>query len=350
MLQDVPEPDILLRDQGLLENVTEVCNTHDLSVRSDASVYLAGPYQDHMNTKDVDIKERRFRFYTRIAARLMESRLDVFSPVTHSHEIAKQICNTPSYPHNFWLARDLNWLLGADVVLVVKAHGWLQSRGVHAEVKAAQEANIPVKTIDPLHFMHIVAFGGKKRSGKDTACRLVHEFKDEISGAKRPIETVQTFAFADRLKEAMAVMYGYNERQLDGDLKEVVDPRTGETPRQGLQQLGTDIIRNQYDGEVWLNATFRDMRYYLPDLALVSDLRFPNELHSINRFASASTYLLKRDVIENDDDHSSETALEGCESDFDGVISNNQTIDDLADSITSSVRFRGDEYPNQLPF
>ena len=80
--------------------------------------------------------------------------------------------------------------------------------------------------------MKIVGICGKKRSGKDTA----GEYLIEKYGYVR-------YAFADPVKEVCRAMFKFDDDQLFGDKKEVVDERWGITPREAFQKVGTDMCQ-----------------------------------------------------------------------------------------------------------
>jgi len=83
--------------------------------------------------------------------------------------------------------------------------------------------------------------------------------------------------------------------------------REGEmTAREFMQFFGTDIMRKIHPN-VWTNACLNKITKEGSDLAVVADVRFPNEVEAINR-AGGKVLRLERDV--HDDNHDSETALD----------------------------------------
>ena len=134
------------------------------------------------------------------------------------------------------------------------------------------------------------------------------------------------------------------------------------TPRMLLQQIGTDVCRNIHPN-MWVNATMRDYQITAePEIIvstgdvdercgkfpsypnwIITDVRFPNEYDAIkqrggiiirvNRFSKTQKVRVKArrgGYINPDgptDQHPSETSLDNHE--FDYVIDNNGTIDDL---------------------
>jgi len=123
--------------------------------------------------------------------------------------------------------------------------------------------------------MRLVGMMGEARSGKDS---IADNVLAEYDYVKVP--------FALSLKNASKEIFGFNERQLYGDLKEVVDEYWGETPRAILQKLGTDALRN-----VWQDVWIQSLKKRLDILSeegytnfVVPDVRFKNEFNAIKEW------------------------------------------------------------------
>jgi nucleoside 2-deoxyribosyltransferase len=104
-------------------------------------IYLASPYTSN------DPDEQRLRYYhaCRAAAKLMEKGYVVFSPIAHSHGIARFIRD---HDHDFWMERDLPFLEYADRVIVLTLPGWQKSRGIKQELALAKELDIPIEHME----------------------------------------------------------------------------------------------------------------------------------------------------------------------------------------------------------
>ena len=100
-----------------------------------------------------------------------------------------------------------------------------------------------------------------------------------------------------------------------------------------LQQVGTDLFRNQLHPNTWVNATFAN---YHDNNWIITDVRFPNELEAIKKH-NGITIRINRGLVERtgkmiqEPEHISETALDNAE--FDYVIENDCTIDDLIEKV-----------------
>ena len=194
----------------------------------------------------------------------------------------------------------------------------------------------------------IIGVCGFIGSGKDTIADYLvnfHEFRRE--------------SFASTLKDAVAAVFGWDRTMLEGRTKEArewreqVDPWWAArldmptlTPRWVLQYWGTEVCRKAFHDDIWIASLENKLRNS-KDHVVISDCRFPNEISSIknaggqivwvqrgvlpawyelavdaNRGSNVALNELKRLKI-----HASETAWVGTE--FDAVIDNNSTIDEL---------------------
>lgn len=103
------------------------------------NIYLASPYTH----ADPEVMERRYYDAVDYAAFLIERGKIVFSPIAHSHGIGQAMRNSADTA--FWTRLDLSFLdTWADIVLVLCIPGYLQSRGIRAEVEHALALGLPV--------------------------------------------------------------------------------------------------------------------------------------------------------------------------------------------------------------
>lgn len=94
------------------------------------------------------------------------------------------------------------------------------------------------------------------------------------------------------------------------------------TARELMQYIGTEIFRKIY-GNIWVDALIRKINQEQPDLALVCDVRFPNEVEGI-QVAGGKVIRLTR-CINPEAAHDSEIALDKNNFDwtkFDCIIDN----------------------------
>jgi len=182
----------------------------------------------------------------------------------------------------------------------------------------------------------IIGLCGNKRVGKDTfADHLIFKYK-----------TVDKCSFAGPLKEACRIMFCLSDEQLDGKLKETIDPRWGLSPRQIFQTFGTDLVRHQFSKLVpgtktaeigdsfWVyrfKIWYETWRKENPNKCLVvTDIRFPDE-HKILKEMGAIIVKINRPSSSYIDNHISEQYVNQVIGDYD--ISNSETIDEYKKKI-----------------
>lgn len=212
----------------------------------------------------------------------------------------------------------------------------------------------------------IIGICGFIGSGKDTVADYLvnfHEFRRE--------------SFASTLKDAVSAVFGWDREMLEGRTKqarewrEQLDPWWADrlampnlTPRWVLQYWGTEVCRRGFHDDIWIASLENKLRTSRDDL-VISDCRFPNEIAAIKR-AGGSVIWVQRGklpewydcalrenttpeeiqyVLEDHKQlmcqqypgvHASEWAWIG--TDFDHVIDNNSSIDDLYKKLKILVR------------
>lgn len=179
----------------------------------------------------------------------------------------------------------------------------------------------------------IIAFAGRKQSGKSTSANFVaNEFDTSLVGKAK------VYNFADPLKHMCMEILGLTINQCYGEDEEknqLVDcywEGKQLTAREVMQIVGTDMFRKMQHN-VWADATIRRIQKEKFDLALIADCRFPNEVEAVKN-AGGIVIKLNRDLYHSD--HSSETALDSNNYDqniFDLVIENENLDVDEKNSI-----------------
>jgi hypothetical protein len=188
----------------------------------------------------------------------------------------------------------------------------------------------------------IIAFAGRKQSGKTTCANVVLDFWQKTFPKEL---TAKIYNFADPLKQDICMnilgltydqCYGSDEdknsltdirwENLPGFNIEVDKPTdydsSGQmTARQILQFVGTDIFRKMKHN-IWADATIAKIKKESPSLALIADCRFPNEVKAVKDTGGIVIKLTRNPFNSN---HSSETALDidrYDHSNFDIVLTN----------------------------
>ena len=180
--------------------------------------------------------------------------------------------------------------------------------------------------------MRIYVIAGKARHGKDTIALYIKEFYEK-KGLK-----VINLAYGSYIKE-------YAKKISNWDGKEETKPR------ELLQELGTDIIRNKIDKDLFVRRLCEDIKvysYYF-DIITISDARFPNELEWPKKiFENVINIRIIRDgydsvLTKTEQKHLTEVALDEYNN-YDYVIHNDGTLEDLKIKVSDVVRKVEHEY------
>jgi hypothetical protein len=165
-----------------------------------------------------------------------------------------------------------------------------------------------------------IGLSGYARSGKDTVAGILID-----EGWKR-------FAFADKLKLAVLrldpIIENVNGRYtVSTAIKDFGPEKTKELfpeYRRLLQVMGTEVGRDMFGDNFWVDQALREVQD--DDLAVFTDCRFPNEAQAI-KDRGGVVWRVERPGFGPINGHASETSLDDW--DFDGIIQNNGTLDDL---------------------
>ena len=148
---------------------------------------------------------------------------------------------------------------------------------------------------------------------------------------------VKLYSFADNLKAVCTELfnippqcvYGTDEQknQIQDHLlwENISTNKTGAmTAREFMQHFGSDVCRKVYE-PIWVNSCLNRIKKEESELAIIADVRFPNEVKAIED-AGGTVLRLTRNVYK--DNHASEVALD--DHPFTNVIDNSdESIDSL---------------------
>ena len=118
------------------------------------------------------------------------------------------------------------------------------------------------------------------------------------------------------------------------DAKRSFDWREGPmTAREFMQFFGTDVCRKMYE-PIWVSSCLKTIMKEQSELAIIADVRFPNEAKAIEE-SGGVLLRLTRQISE--DGHSSEKALDDYP--FKNIIDNSDnSIDDLMAKVNKFYR------------
>ena len=217
----------------------------------------------------------------------------------------------------------------------------------------------------------ILAFSGRKQSGKTTCSNFIHGYQlrafraienfaiteegslliatDSSSQEYGELDVrrkdqqfaewasynmwpyVKSYSLAMPLKLMAIELFGVKEEQVFGtdaekntkthlmweDMPGINENKGPMTAREFLQFFGTEVCRNIHQ-DIWADRLIKDIQMESSLLAIVDDVRFENEVEAIQG-AGGKVIRLTRSLYE--DNHSSETNLDECEK-FDAIIDN----------------------------
>jgi hypothetical protein len=194
-------------------------------------------------------------------------------------------------------------------------------------------------------------------------CGLIGAGKDTIADYLVNIHEFRRDSFAATLKDAVSSVFGWDRIMLEGrtrssrEWREQPDAwwsdRLGReiTPRWILQWWGTEVCRRGFHDDIWIASLENKLRNS-QDHVVISDCRFPNEIRAIRDqggyvirvmrgpdpawFQQARNCLVQEIDPPPDLPHASEWAWAGTE--FDRVIMNNGTLDDLYGQVNDLLR------------
>lgn len=161
----------------------------------------------------------------------------------------------------------------------------------------------------------IYILSGKAKSGKDTVNKIITNYYKD----KKCISISYSYYLKDYIKR----ISGWNGEE--------------ETkPRELLQQIGIELIKNKIDDKLFINRLLEDIEVfsYFYDYIIVTDARLIGEIEiPKQKFDNVTTIRINRDNINNNlteeqKHHLTETALDDY-SDFDYIIDNNKDYESL---------------------
>lgn len=174
----------------------------------------------------------------------------------------------------------------------------------------------------------IVAICGLKRSGKDTIANYLSE-KHNFKHVK----------IAGPLKQVCGILFGFTQKQMEEDEKDIIDTRLGITPRVALQFFGTEMMQYKIQEilpdigrNFWIDLLLEKLNDEHANY-VISDLRFLHEYNAIR--AKHNIFIIKVSKEDNqlNDVHCSEKEWKTIPEDV--LIDNNSTILSLYKKIDS---------------
>lgn len=170
--------------------------------------------------------------------------------------------------------------------------------------------------------MNIIMICGKARSGKDTLADFLYNNLENSKPCKVQI--------SQYIKYYAMKYFGWDGSE---DTK----------PRDLLNTLGTDIIRNKINPNFHINRLLEDLEVlsYFYDTFIISDVRFPIEIEKVKeKYKNVTTIKIERNSDELNESQKSnvtETALDDYD-DYDIKIDNNGTLEELEEKAKEIIK------------
>ena len=152
----------------------------------------------------------------------------------------------------------------------------------------------------------------------------------------------RSFAFADTLKDAVSVIFGWDRHLLEGNsnasraFRERIDPWWSHklgyevTPRLMLQRMGTEACRDIIGNNIWIAALER--RLQDEKKVVIHDARFVNEISFIRSLGGSIIRIDRDKKTTVTDRHVSETDWNDILPD--AIIENTGSVQDLENEVT----------------
>lgn len=171
----------------------------------------------------------------------------------------------------------------------------------------------------------IYLLAGKARSGKDTIMTMIKQYYETQNKA------VVQLGYADYIKD-----YAMKITNWDG--------KDETKPRELLQIIGTDIIRNQIDKDFFIKRICEDITVYkyFFDVIIISGARFPNEIDIPKKlFKEVKAINVERpnftnELTEKEKRHITEHGLESYNN-YDYTIINDGDLEKLKTSVKQMI-------------
>ena len=176
--------------------------------------------------------------------------------------------------------------------------------------------------------MEVILIGGKARSGKDTMAEII---MNELESTGKKVCRIQVGQY---IKYYAMKYFGW-------------DGREETKPRDLLNKLGTEIIREKIDPNFHVDRLIQDIKIlsYFYDTFIVSDIRFPVEIEKTREtFSSVVSIKMNRESDElsaNQKHHISETILDDYKG-FDYYVDNNGSLEELSVCAKNILKEIGD--------
>lgn len=193
-------------------------------------------------------------------------------------------------------------------------------------------------------------------------CGLIGSGKGSVADILVENHNFQKLSFADKLKDGVSAVFGWDRDMLEGDTdrSRIWREKTDEfwsketnsevTPRLILQLFGTDCMRNGFFDGIWVSLVKQKIIENPDTNWVIPDVRFPNEVKMIQgvqgqvwqvrRGDLPVWFMDKRDNnVEPADVHASEWAWIDRDDSFNQIIYNDSSLDELQNAVEKIINY-----------
>lgn len=215
----------------------------------------------------------------------------------------------------------------------------------------------------------IIGIMGHKGAGKDTlGDRLISSLIRSEGCLQSGLEYVNTYAFADRIKNVCIELFDLNYDDCHGPsenrsrntnwywhecndklIKQFdANPHDPITVRELLQIIGTEIFRKHFSDKIWIKLIKKDIMSSDDQVSIITDVRLKRELQSIKEWGGY-TIGIKRPQSYETPSHKTEKEMEEMfenpDNAFDFFFKNNGPLNDMnnfADTVVKRIGRKND--------
>jgi len=194
----------------------------------------------------------------------------------------------------------------------------------------------------------LLSICGLKGSGKDT----IGDYLVTQHGFIR-------YHFADALKDIVSLIFGWKRHLLEGSTQESREFREKKdewwskkldrfiTPRMVLQQMGTELFRDNFHKDIWRLIVERKIKENEGKNIVITDCRFQNEIQFIRSYGGKILFVYRnlpnwfipyKKCIIDIPKHIHASESEWIRTDFDCEIDNNSTYENLYEQVETFLR------------
>ena len=193
--------------------------------------------------------------------------------------------------------------------------------------------------------MQIIGLCGNKGSGKDTFANYLVKTEGYIK-----------VAFADYIREALKILFDWNEDNFTQELKEKNDEYWKVSPRKMMQELGTEFLRfhcanlmsqdfnlpngDSYSSSFHIKRLNKDINKFFKDnndvKIIISDIRFQDEVDYVKKIGGTVIKINRELEKNNFSTHASEIHIDNLKS-IDINLMNDQNLSHYIKKIRFTV-------------